>query len=206
MHPIQLKYKAIIRKKIASLRTSGGPRATRSIDLEKVKLVTPMTAKDMLISIHNAEHIGNNTNCDACIKLAQAQPATFGKLLATLEQLLKEEEDQYQYTKPSQTDIKRWAMKAAVLDYYKGLNVDPNVIAIDNVMQNKTVHQLAPNKEAIYTIYMRKLADLTKKHDANRIDISEFDEAGERGIPRGGAFERMLLRYRSEFVNRTINS
>jgi disulfide oxidoreductase YuzD len=177
MHPIQLKYKAIIRKKIASLRTNNSKTASRSITLEKLKLKAVTTAKDMLASIHLAEHTGDVAKCVSCIKLAQSQPATFGKLLATLERLVTEEESQYQYSKPSQTDIKRWALKAAVLDYYKGLSVDPSFIAIDNVMQNKTVHQLAPNKEAIYTIYMRKLADLTKKHDANRVNLNEFDEA-----------------------------
>lgn len=129
---------------------------------------------------------------------------SLGRLIATLEQLVAEEQTQYTRQAPSQTDIERWALKSAVLDYYKGLGLPGTTKVIDNPTQPKTIHQFAPDKGVIYGIWLSKLADLTKKTDANQFALPKYDQDVERGTVRGGAFEKQLLRYREEFVNEMI--
>lgn len=133
-----------------------------------------------------------------------------GKLRLVLEQELKNEEaDLDSKVSPSENDLKRWALKSAVYDYYMNLPYDLETVAVDYVgdltarrddkdVDNSDV-DLAPNKNKIYNIWMEKLAKLIRD---KKISQYEFDEAAERGTPQGGAFEKQLLRFRTEFMKK----
>lgn len=134
---------------------------------------------------------------------------TLGKLRLVLEKEMKKEKDELDKTlNPSPNDFKRWALKAAVYDYYMELPYSSDVVAVDyegdmtarrdNKEFDKTNVDLAPHKNDIYNRWMDKLSKLIRE---NKLDISEYDEAVDRGIPQGGAFEKQLDRYRKEFMN-----
>jgi hypothetical protein len=133
---------------------------------------------------------------------------TFGKLKMVIEKDLKEELNRYQndYNK-SDTDLKRLALKSAFLDYYNELDYDPETTIVDyygdmtlkrdNVEEDNTDFNFAPNKNKIYQIWMGKLERYVRD---NKLSESELDEAAFRGIPQGGAFEKQLDRYRKEIM------
>jgi hypothetical protein len=129
---------------------------------------------------------------------------SLGRLITTLEQLVAEEQAQYQNQAPTQTGIERWALKSAVLDYYKGLGLPGTTKVIDDPTKLKTAREFAPDKKAVYGLWLKKLADLTKKDDVNQFAIPQYDQDVERGTVQGGAFEKMLERYREEFVGEML--
>lgn len=131
---------------------------------------------------------------------------TFNKLLAVLEQNVNQETNEITADqRPSPNDMKRWALKSAVLDYYKSMNMAPEQAAelkvTNSVGNNRTIPQLAPSKKAIYDIWLQKLDALTKASDKFKFNPDEYQEAIDRGIPQGGAFEKMLDRYREQFMS-----
>lgn len=126
---------------------------------------------------------------------------TFGKLIKILEQNLQEEGNSIAADpRPSANDIKRWALKSAVLEYYQGLGANPEIKVTDTVGNDRTIPALAPNKNQIYNIWMQKLDAQTKADDKYKLSMEEYDEAVDRGTPRGGAFEKLLDRYREDFM------
>jgi hypothetical protein len=130
------------------------------------------------------------------------QDFSLDRLISILEGLLGKEQDRT----PSQTDKERWALKWAVLEYYKNLRLQvPGATrVIDNPASGKTIHQYAPNTDAIYALWTNKLKDLTKEDGVNNFDITRYDENLDRGTPRGGAFEKQLQRYRAEFIKEMV--
>jgi len=130
----------------------------------------------------------------------------FNNLLNVLEQFFRVEDNRLQVDqRPSANDLKRWALKAAVLDYYKGLGVRPEQMTelnvADFVGSDLTTNMLTPNKDAIYNIWLQKLDNLTRSDDKYKLSMEEYDEAIQRGAPKSGAFEKMLERYREDFMN-----
>lgn len=133
-----------------------------------------------------------------------------GKLRMILEQELKEEQERFDMDQhQSDNDIKRLALKEAVLDYYNELPDDFETIIVDyegdmtlrrdNQDIDSSDHDFAPNKSDIYNRWMEKLEKYIREQ---RLSDAEFDEAADRGIPQGGAFEKQLDRYRKDFVKR----
>lgn len=184
-----LAYRCALRKKIAKLRLKN------NLNLETIKLIS--FYKNELKS-----YAQNDTN--ECIKLQTN--LTLGKLLNVLNEELKKEESEFKINYPSQTDIERWALKFAVLEFYKNLNIPQDTIIIKDTNQNKTIHEYAPDTSKIYILWLNKLKDLTKRNDVNNFNINKYDENLDRGTPQGGAFEKQLQRYREEFVSKMINS
>ena len=174
------KYRTLLRKKLARLKIA------KVVDRNKIAQV-------------ESEIENKNPNINDVSKVLNLD-LSLGRLISTLELLLSEEPTQT----PSQTDLERLALKSAVLEYYKSLDLPGATIVIENINQPKTIHQFAPNKSVIYSIWLRKLAELTKANDSNQYSIPKYDENVERGTVRGGAFEKMLQRYREEFVSEMI--
>lgn len=191
------KYRTLLRKKLAA-----------TIRLHKMGKISKPTfiARSNRIKGCIQDKIPTILKINAEVGEEMLQYYTFGKLLSVLETLLQEEQNQYINKKPSQNDIKRWALRLALLEYYKALGVPSNTPVLDSLTSGKTIHKFAPDKQAVYNIWLRKLSDLSKRDDINQVSPEEYDEAYNRGIPQGGAFERMLLRYREEFVKRLLQS
>ena len=131
---------------------------------------------------------------------------TFNKLLAILEQNVNQETNEITADQhPSPNDMRRWALKSAVLDYYKGMNMTPEQAAelkvTNSAGSNRTIPQLAPSKRPIYDIWLQKLDALTRAGDKFKFNPDEYQEAIDKGTPQGGAFEKMLDRYREQFMS-----
>lgn len=127
---------------------------------------------------------------------------TFVKLTKILELNLQNEENSISADpRPSANDIKRWALKSAVLEYYNSLGANPDMNVTHGVGDLVAVDALAPNKRTIYEIWLRKLEAQHRAEDKYKLSIDEYNEAIERGTPQGGAFEKLLDRYREEFMS-----
>ena len=201
-------YRVLIRKKIAALKKNGTNKAAmlKQVQAEKARLTDIPPISRVLSTIHVAQHHGRQSKCEECIKLAEeaAKTITFGKLLGVLERLVQEEANRNLSSSPSPTDIERWALKQAVLDYYRGLNLAPDTKIMEDLASYKTLPQFAPNTQAIYELWVRRLTDLTTRTDQNRFDPKRLDRLQERGIVQGGALEKQLQRYREEFMKRVV--
>lgn len=134
-----------------------------------------------------------------------------GKLRLVLEKMLDEERVSIENDPaPSPEDLKRLALKAAVLDYYNDLECEPEMSVVDkggdltprrdNQDEDETDFDFAPNKNKIYSIWMDKLKNLIMRNDKYKLDDVEYDESFEKGTPQGGAFEKLLDRYRKDFM------
>ena|SRR3990167_10735675 len=201
----------------AILRVIAVERAFLRFDFGRMSL---WDAWDKIAEIRHAKITGILTETNTIEKLAEMMPTvpgapdqyvrpnsipTFNKLLGILEQNLNQERNSIMGDKkPSANDIKRWAIKAAVLDYYKEYNIPAENVAdfkvTDSVGSNKTISQLAPNKKAIYDKWLQRLEAQTRVEDKYKLSMEEYNEAVQRGTPRGGAFEKMLDRYREQFM------
>ena len=127
----------------------------------------------------------------------------FGRLMMVLEQEEYAERQSLEMDRnPSDTDIERWALKAAVLEYYKSLSVDPEKIVTDVYGDDQTIRELAPNQEKIYQIWLRRLEEQSRAEDKHKLKMDKYDEAVNRGFGRGTAFEKQLDRYREEFMHK----
>lgn len=168
----------------------------------------------LLNTIHKLRHNSSN-NCQDCLTIKaqlgivndappQVQLPTLGHLREILEENANSEWNSFGRS-PSSNDIKRWALKAAVSDYYNSLNYDVSNPVIDIPGSLRAINHLAPNKEWIFKSYVDKLNSMVQRNDAYRLDHREFDESYDRGIPRGGAFEKQLDRYREDFMYQLNN-
>jgi len=202
---------------LKNLNTSDREIILKVIAVERAFINANVSSiKDIMITRHSAIiNILNKT--DNIIKFAEMMPSvpgapeeyvrpnsvpTFSKLVDTLEHSLKQEEDSIVGDpRPSPNDIKRWALKSAVLDYYNSLSIDPMMKVTHGVGELVTVDALAPNKRSIYNIWLQKLEAQHRAEDKYKLSVDEYNEAIERGIPQGGAFEKLLDRYREEFMS-----
>ena len=179
--------------------------------------------REILEFIHETRHDGSD-NCSDCLTITaelgietsameqnlvdpavapQAVPQqpialpTLGHLKEILENNANEEWSR-QSVKPTPTGLERWALKAAVSDYYNSLSQDSALPVIDAVGSLRTKYEFAPNKESIYRFWIAKLDELKR---LKLLDPKRIEQSTDRGIPRGGAFEKQLDRYRSQFMN-----
>ena len=176
-----LTYRSWLRKKIAEIKVFG-------LNSASIKKIAEL--KDKL-----------NAPSDRLI-----MDLSMGKLINVLGNILQEEEDEFKTQAPSQTDKERWALEWAVLEYYKNLGVPYDTQIIDNPSSGKTIHQYAPDTEKVYVLWLNKLKDLTKEDGQNNFSLNKYDEDFDRGISRGGAFEKQLQRFREKFVNRMLTT
>jgi hypothetical protein len=184
MMSVLAKYRSILRRKLARLKMNKYANHNKLAELKA--------------------ELNNDTPKQQDVVNTLGLDLSLGKLITTLEQLVSEEQKQNVNQRPSQTEIERWALKSAVLDYYKGLGLPGSTIVVENPTQPKTIHEYAPDKRVIYGIWLQKLADLTKKQDVNQYALPKYDENVERGTAQGGAFEKMLQRYREDFVTEML--
>jgi len=170
-------------------------------------------------AIHKLKHAGPIHSCGICAKYAEVASELPGapyqnlsrgpEALPTLSSLWKVLETNLATEKaqidsdpaPSQTALERFALKDAVLEYYKSFALDPNTVIVDGVGKDRTIFQFAPNKEQIYNIWCQKLYDLNRRNDKYHFDGKAYESNIERGFPQGGAFEKQLDRYRDDFMN-----
>jgi hypothetical protein len=182
-----------------------------------------MTYKNILYKIidtmHKIKHRGSINSCDICAKYADfaselpgapyqnlsfapTQLPTLSNLWSVLERNSMTERAQIESDPaPSQTALERFALKDAVLEYYKSLNIDANTQIVDGFGKDTALPPFAPNKESIYNIWCQKLYDLNRRNDKYHFDGKAYKHNIERGSPQGGAFEKQLDRYRDEFMN-----
>lgn len=133
---------------------------------------------------------------------------TYGNLLVVLEEEVNEELSRMASRRlPSQNDLRRWALKDAVLEFYKNMNLPADTKVVETVLDNRLVTQLAPDFDVLYKMWLQRLYDLTRRDDKYTLNSGEYDEAendvtlNETGM-RGSAFEKQLDRYREEFVEK----
>lgn len=129
--------------------------------------------------------------------------------LGQFRQLIDKDVKQEEQTIDSPTDLKRLATKEAILDYYNRLEYDPETQIVDyegslrlrrdNQKTDSTDYDFAPDYSKIYEIYMDKIRTLVRHSQLHR---TEYDEAAERGIIRGGAFEKQLTRLIKEYLTK----
>ena len=135
---------------------------------------------------------------------------TLGKLRMIIEKDLKDEYNRFKNdADQSDVDLKRLTLKEAFLEYYNNLNYDYDTIIVDFESDmtlrrddqdvDKSDFDLAPNKNEIYQRWMEKLNRYVRE---KRLSEHEYDEAYERGIPQGGAFEKQLDRYRKDIMQK----
>lgn len=133
---------------------------------------------------------------------------TIGKLRDVIEKDFKEELNKYKNDfNKSDVDLKRLTLKEAFLEYYNNVDCSPDVVVVDyegdmtlrrdNKRLDGTDFDFAPNKNKIYAIWMDRLKRYVND---GRLNVEEYDESADRGIPQGGAFEKQLDRYRKDIM------
>jgi len=129
----------------------------------------------------------------------------FGNLIAILEKEVQNEVANMERRRlPSQNDLTRWALKEAVLRWYKNKNLPVDTIVVDMAYDNRLKTDLAPDFSEIYKMWIEKLDELQRLDDKYALNPDEFDKAEsdlEMGM-RGSAFEKQLDRYREEFMQK----
>lgn len=178
-------YRIFLRKAMANIRISD------NCDIKKIGEI-------------QKELKNNNPNPNKVTVVLQLD-LSLNKLIETLEELLAEDQKDFDVKPPSQTDIERWALKSAVLDYYRNLNLPGETIIIENPLDYKTKHEFAPDTAKVFSLWLAKLAELTKYDDANHYEIELYKENKERGVQQGGAFEKQLQRYREQFIKKMLD-
>ena len=199
----KIQKKIQIRKSIARLK-----KELKKADLnQKINLLQKIKqAKDEIKSLTNDAQ--NDIYDDRSVGIPLPN---LGKLRLVLEKLLNKERDSIENDPaPSPEDLKRLALKAAVLDYYNELECEPEMSVVDkggdltprrdNQDEDETDFDFAPNKNKIYTKWMDKLKELIMREDKYKLDGAEYDESFDKGTPQGGAFEKLLDRYRKDFM------
>jgi hypothetical protein len=133
---------------------------------------------------------------------------TLGKLRIIIEKDLNDEQQKFTNDfNQSDVDLKRLALKSVFLDYYNELDYPHDTVIVDYESDmtlrrddqevDKTDFDFAPNKDEIYKRWIEKLNRYVRE---GKLGMQEYDEAIERGIPQGGAFEKQLDRYRKEIM------
>lgn len=163
------------------------------------KLIAEVRAAELPIELPGAA--GENTNIQAEPKI------NFGQFIEALEKDTQLENNKFEAQQNiKQDDLNRWARKLAFLQYYKNLTLNPETPITKAYGDEKTIRQLAPNKDAIYNLYLDKLEELRRRSDKFKFSDEKFNEVLSDGIPQGGAFEKWLERHREEIMNSIYNS
>jgi hypothetical protein len=217
------QQKTIARKSIAYAKLlSGDSQYTRANSNDKQFLKYNFgkvaTLDELMNVIHTIRHNGLNKagkykRCTLCKNILASiidldeKPIDilpkFGNLLAILEQEVNEENNNLSRKHlPSQNDLTRWALKNAVLAYYKNLNVPVDKPIIESRFDDRLVTELAPDFDVIAKIWIEKLDELKRRDDRYSLNMDEFDkaEADLKEAMRGSAFEKQLDRYREEWM------
>jgi hypothetical protein len=144
--------------------------------------------------------------CELQTQLQPENLPTLGQLRRTIEKDI-EQEKQKMVLKVSSLDLKRVALKEAILDYYNNLPYDAESKIVeyegsmrlrrDNQKTDSTDLDFAPDYSEIYTLWMDKIRTLVRHSKLNR---AELDEAEDKGMPRGGFFEKQLIRLMKYFL------
>jgi hypothetical protein len=100
-----------------------------------------------------------------------------------------------------QDELNRWARKLAFQQYYRNMNLAPETPITKVYGDDKTVRQIAPNKDTIYNLYLDKLEELRRRSDKFKFSDDKFNEVLSDGTPQGGAFEKWLERHREDIMN-----
>jgi len=134
-----------------------------------------------------------------------------GNLLSVLKEEAEEEKQHIERSRiPSQNDLRRWALKDAVLSYYQGLNMPDDIIVVKNKFDDRLITEFAPDFSVIYNVWLTKLDELRRKNERSKFKLlqDEYDQVEEDILEgmRGSAFEKQLDRYRIEFVQKLQNS
>ena len=133
-------------------------------------------------------------------KIEPNKKINFGQIVDILDKSVQSESANIQSKpKPSQNEIKDWAFKWSVAQYYKNMNLDPTTEICDE--RNMFLRQYAPNKDLIHKLWLDKLLELTREQNKYKIEDATYSDAVSDGIPQGGAFEKRLLRFREEFIS-----
>lgn len=187
----QIKQKIIIRKVIARLKRMLKKTSTEN----RLNIINAISYnKDLL----------NNPN----ITISKEYLPTIGKLRLIIEKDLNNEQNRFNNdSNQSDLDLKRLALKSAFFEYYRDLECNPDTVIVDyendmtlrrdNQKKDSTDFDFAPNKNEIYRRWMDKLNRYVRE---GRLAPYEYDEAIDRGIPQGGAFEKQLDRYRKDIM------
>ena len=129
----------------------------------------------------------------------------FGNLIAVLEEEVQNEVANMERRQvPSQNDLTRWALKEAVLRWYKNQGMQDNTIVVDDIYDDRLITELAPDFSQIYEMWLEKLDELKRLDNRYTLNPDEFDKAhGDlvNGM-RGSAFEKQLDRYREDFMQK----
>ena len=193
--------RSVLRKMVSAAKIK---ISTAKVDLNDLRVAVDDANKtirkgkvlnnETLTVLHNSIHDGvNMDNCQDCLFVSAEilasvpgaptvyvrpdQIPTFVKLLNVLNDSYIEEENSIRLDKhPSANDIKRWALKKAVLQYYQNLGIDSQEKVTDVAGSLITRHDLAPNKEKIYTIWINILDNQTRAEDKYLLNYNEYDE------------------------------
>jgi hypothetical protein len=197
------KQKIIIRKAISQFK-----KALKNANAEERYNIVRIIAynENLLKQLSEVKLPGSSST--TYVEPPTKDMPTLGKLRMIIEKDFKDEEQKFA-NDPNQSDVdlKRLALKAAFFEYYNDLEYPPDTIIVDhesdmtlrrdNQEIDKTDFDFAPNKNEIYKRWIEKLSRYIRE---GRLGIEEYDEAIERGIPQGGAFEKQLDRYRKDVM------
>lgn len=209
-------HRIAARKSIASMemRLKGLKGCERSDILQRISGEQKFLEQD-LSKINTFEEL-NNILLKTRFKYAEMMPGlpgapnqyvypdsmpTFSRLMSVLEEMEREERESLEYDKnPSDNDIKRWALRAALLEYYKGIYSNPDAVVADYYEGLQIKRDFAPKQEDVFKIWIRRLEEQSRAKDKHKLSMDEYMEAVNRGYGRGTAFEKQLERYREDFM------
>jgi hypothetical protein len=168
--------------------------------------------QDLLYIIHNSKHSNiSELSCKQCKKIAAQLENSidirpkFGNLMHILENEVQEEKNIIEKKRlPSQNDLTRFALKSAVLEFYKNKNISSDFVISDNSKDGRLIPELAPDFDVIYNIWLDKLLQLNSRDDKYRVEIEEINKA-KKDVDvkmQGSAFEKQLDRFRKEFMEK----
>jgi hypothetical protein len=202
-----IKQKIIIRKAIAQFK-----KALRDADQDnRYDIIKAITYNENLLKKIISSEMGvelPGAPGQIYVEPTPKELPTLGKLKMIIEKDLNNEQQRLA-NDPNQSDvdIKRLALKSVFFDYYNELDYPHDTIIVDYESDmtlrrddqevDNTDFDLAPNKNKIYRKWIEKLNRYVRE---GRLKEQEYDEAIERGIPQGGAFEKQLDRYRKEIM------
>lgn len=226
MHTYILQNKIEARKLIAKYKMLlvSAPRKdklaiTSTIIAEKKFLdfdFSNLDDKQVKYAIHTLRHKGAATDiCDKCNTLHYVDDDSMFALdpledipeaaspmptLGDLQHILRQNaENERASAQSSSTAFKRWALKDAVSEYYLNLSYDTETPIVQNNGDMRTIRGFAPNKNTIHQLWLQKLQSAHAGGDSN-MGRDDYTKVIDRGIPRGGAFEKQLDRYRRRFM------
>lgn len=127
--------------------------------------------------------------------------------LYDLRTLVEKDIEQENFEAKSPTDVKRIALKKAILSYYNDLEYDPESVIVDfgeglrlrrdNKREDSTDLDFAPDYSKVYELYMDNVRELVRHYKLHK---AEWDDAVDSGMPKGGAFEKQLIRLMKDYL------